>query len=190
VTTISINQVKYVDDLLKVYPRQTSPQPAYIALDCQTGEMWADWNGEIGNAVPSDVWHGHTRRYGIPVLRGATANALMSTIAPLAQRVLNGYERGWDGNNHRAYFTDDASLAEDEIAAIIAEYEPDLCWVDATDWMPDVATEVKSLLAEGKDIDALIKEYDGDGTTEDCPLVLGLRNWLEQVAEDAQGGLS
>ena len=35
------------------YQGQSGPQDAFIALDCRDGSAWADYNAEIGNAVPA-----------------------------------------------------------------------------------------------------------------------------------------
>ena len=97
-------QIKTVEGkkLHHQYPGQTSPQPCYVELDCEAENLSADWNGELGNAVPLSVWHGHTRRWAIPALQAQAANSLLDEIAPLAQRVIDGYTSEWDGNNHVA----------------------------------------------------------------------------------------
>ena len=118
-TEITITPVAGKFDLLTQYQGQTSPQDAYIELDTKTGEMSAKYNPEIGNAVPMRVWHGITRRYSIPVVSAVTANALMmEEIKPLAQRVVDGSEIIWDGNNHIAKFNQDAQEADEEITYI------------------------------------------------------------------------
>ncbi len=166
--------------LLAIYPGQQKPQSAYIELDCRTGSLQADWNGEVGNAVPADVWHGHTRRYAIPLLRGATVNALLDEIAPFAQRVLDGYASAWDGNNHVATFDDDASVAEEEIETIIESYgEGDLHWADAEDWLHEVRDEL-ALAFDDETIDEMIDKYGGDGT-EDAPVLVGIRDYLDDL---------
>lgn len=171
--------------LLTIYPRQQTPQRTYIELDCTDGRLTADWDGEIGNAVPIDVYQGHTRRYSIPLFGQRTINALLDEIAPLAQRVLDGYDSEWDGSNNVATLSDDALAAESEIERIIQEYgDPDLHWVDAGDWLDDTSDEITRRLANGETVDALMEELDGDGTSEDCPVLIGLRNYLESLEVD------
>ena len=47
------------------YDGQFEAQTAYVELDLRDGELRADWDAEVGNGVPADVWHGLRRRYGI-----------------------------------------------------------------------------------------------------------------------------
>jgi hypothetical protein len=109
------------------YPRQTDPQPSYVYLGCATGQIGADWSGEIGNAVPMDVFHGHTRCYGVDArIKRSALIALMDQIKPLADRVFAGYESVWDGNNHVAKFDADATEADESIEAL-CENADDLC---------------------------------------------------------------
>jgi hypothetical protein len=119
------------------YQGQSERQDCYLELDIRTGAFSADYNGEIGNAVPFPVWHGLIRRYTIPCLRAAVANRLMVEVAPLAQAVLDGAGAEWDGHNTVARLSNDAQSAEQEIEAIIERHEwsDDTVQVwDAADW--------------------------------------------------------
>lgn len=122
---VSIQKINSVDELHCHYDRQTSAQPCYVSLDCETGILTASYNAEIGNSVPADVYHGHTRRYGIPLLTPTATNDLLENIAPLAQRVVDGYESVWNGNNHVARLNGDATEADEEIERLCDECEPD-----------------------------------------------------------------
>lgn len=97
------------------YAGQTSAQDCYIELDLREGTLLADYNSEVGNAVPFTVFHGFERRYPIPALTGSAADALMQQIAPLADRILADWEAEWDGHNNVARLGEDARAAEDEI---------------------------------------------------------------------------
>jgi len=112
-TTIKALTEKY--ELLCTYPGQTSPQGAYIELDTGTGEISAEYNPEIGNAVPMRVWNGITIRYGIPLLTDEAANSLMEELQPLLERVYAGTETVWNGNNHVGRMDEDAAAAHGEI---------------------------------------------------------------------------
>jgi hypothetical protein len=107
------------------YPGQTESQPCYIELDCKSETLSATYNGEIGNAVPFSVWHGHDQRFGIPCLTTDAADDLMAEIAPLAEIVVAGYASEWDGNNNVARFTDEATAATEKITAICDAVEAD-----------------------------------------------------------------
>ena len=106
------------------YPRQTEPQGAYIELRCSDGCLRADWNGEIGNAVPMDVYRGHTLRWGIhPEMPAQMINELLRDLAPLAERVIAGYSPNeWDGHNFVAAYSEDAQDATEEIEIICDDY--------------------------------------------------------------------
>ena len=105
-------------ELYHHYPRQTGPQDAYIELDCETGSVCADWNAEVGNAVPASVWHRRRLRWAIPILTGEAANELMTDLLPLFQRVLDGYSTRWDGNNYVGQYTIDANDIIEDITDV------------------------------------------------------------------------
>lgn len=119
------------------YRGQTSAQPAHVELDCDTGKLSASHNTEIGSGVPVKVWHSRTLRWRIPALTAEAANALLEEIAPLCERIVAGYEKVWDGNNHVGQFDDDAIAARDEVYALCdrnwSEGEVIEVW-DAADW--------------------------------------------------------
>ncbi len=116
-TTIDIIQVSGTD-LYKRYSGQTKAQDCYVELDCRTGRLECESNPEIGNAVPFAVHHGHVIRWSITALKAEAANKLLKKIAPLAQRVCDGYRSAWDGNNKVAHLDDDASAASEDIDAL------------------------------------------------------------------------
>lgn len=116
-TVVTIRECTDPTELYRHYQGQSEPQSAYIALDLEDGRMWADYDAEVGNGVPESVFHGRDRRYGIPLLTAAAANDLMRELAPLAQRVVDGSDIEWDGNNRVARLNDDAQAAEAEIDA-------------------------------------------------------------------------
>ena len=106
------------------YEGQCSPQGAYLELDPDDKSLIADWNGEIGNAIPFDVYHGRRMRYGFsPSTPLQEVRAFMEEIAPLAVRVIAGYSEDYDGNgNLVGRLNEDARDAEDEILDILNQY--------------------------------------------------------------------
>ncbi len=48
------------------YPGQATHQPAYIELNPAERSLWADYNAEVGTAIPSAVWHRLIYRLPIP----------------------------------------------------------------------------------------------------------------------------
>ena len=169
-------KIEWDDELKKAlaplyvrYDRQTKAQPAHIELQ-QDGTLSAGVCGEIGNAVPEDVWHGRRLWWGIAAeMTGAAVAELLQEIAPLAQRVLDGWDEKWDGNNNVGTLTDDAQEAHDEIEAVCNETgkSEDRAsvwdaaeWLDSYDW-PDyhwtADANWESVAAQ------LVDEAHGDG---------------------------
>jgi len=100
-------------------------QPAHIELDLENETLTAEYNAEIGNAVPFSVHNGICRWYGIPALAtGQSINDLMTEILPLCERIHAGYERHWDGHNHVARLTEDALEADEEIESMLVDWTP------------------------------------------------------------------
>lgn len=107
----------HVAPLYCVYDGQVNPQGAYIELDCRTGDLRADYSGEIGNAVPADVFHDLVIRWSIPAESlGGSIIALFEdeTFLGNMQKVLNGFEERWNGNNYVGHFTDEAQEIIDD----------------------------------------------------------------------------
>lgn len=121
--SVRIIETESEDALYRRYDSQTSPQNCYIELDLHGEILSADYDSEVGGAVPFTVFHGFERRYSIPALTGTAANELMRQIAPLANRILADWEEVWDGNNHKARLGEDAQAAEEQILAEIG-YDP------------------------------------------------------------------
>ena len=122
--------------LFKKYPRQNEPQPAHLEID-EDGTIRADWNGEIGDAVPECVWHGRTIRIGIsPHLTGSEVAQLIDDVRDDIREVLavteivNHVRRPRDGMDDRFHdmmdrlteFCDDAETREDPCYKDDCEY--------------------------------------------------------------------
>jgi hypothetical protein len=163
---VTVEKVKENADLYHQYSQQSSPQDVFVELECDSGILRADWNAEIGNATPFSVYYGRDQRWGIPPLKAKSANNLLESIAPIAQRVLAGYDTRWDGNNMVGDFNEDAQDALNEIAAICEETcDPSLNdgeviqVYDADDWFQYCQD------------DELIKQYGITAKTTDDELV-------------------
>lgn len=82
------------------YPMQYKNQPAYIAFDPENRTLCASYNGEIGNAVPADVYNGRAFRFTFPSMaRLRDVRAVMQKIAPLCEQYCESYEAVWNGSN-------------------------------------------------------------------------------------------
>jgi hypothetical protein len=170
--SVRIIETASEDVLYRRYDSQTSPQDCYIELDLNEGTLLADYNSEVGNAVPSTVFHGFERRYSIPTLTGSAADDLMRQIAPLADRILADWEKVWDGNNHVARFGEDAAVAEEEILAAIG-YDPE---------DRDTADLVAVWDVDGACNGAEVEDYDITADTTD--------ERLDEIEEDIRKNLA
>ena len=157
--TVTITEISGTTDLHQHYDRQTSAQPCYIELDCRSAQLSASYNAEIGNARPMSVYHGHHQRWQIPCLTASAANDLLRELLPMAQRIVDGYDSRWDGNNNVARFADDAECAIEDIDAICSSYEA------------DESTGVQEYDA-GDYLSAVHTRYDGNGA---------VKNWFPSV---------
>lgn len=171
--TVTINKLDESEphQLYHRYPGQTNPQGCYIGLDTRDGSVWADWDGEIGNAVPMSVWHGLVRRWHIPPLLAAEVNRLLDEIKPLLQRVIDGAEAEWDGNNIVGRYDDDAQDAAAEINQIIeARYQTvddGLLW-EPQDWWWQDGMKAVCVDSTDEEIEAMV-DADIAGTERESP---------------------
>ncbi len=190
---IAIKTISYYKELHCHYDGQTNSQDCYIELDCENETLSASYNGEIGNAIPFSVYHGHNQRFGIPCLLPDAVNGLMKKIKHLADRVVDGYESHWDGNNNVARFDDDAKEAIEEIQQLCDDAENDsdetntLQEWDAGDWLGGV---LKYCSVNGRDnwfpdvekVVFLCDYPDIDHTTTDDEL----DDIIEKIEDDAE----
>ena len=190
---IEIIRVVNPKELYGRYIGQTQAQPTYIELDLEDKTLSADWNGEIGNGVPMDVWHGLIRRYHIPCLVADEANALMEEILPLAERVIAGAEIVWDGSNWVAKLNEDAEDAEMEIDRICEQSEGETVseW-EASDFFGEETDEnlgVKIGMDINAAADALREKYQEDDYSNPIAILhmeAFLENRLEELREKVE----
>ncbi len=141
---ITVRKISSISDIYCRYDSQTSRQDVYIEIDCRGETISASYNAEIGNAVPARVFHGHEQRFTVPLLTVEEMNDLLDRLAPLAERVIAGYESSWNGSSHVAVFDDDAKEALSEIEEIcisISESADETNTIqewDAGLWLQDV----------------------------------------------------
>lgn len=159
-TAVTIIPVEQPDALYCHYPRQFERQDCHIALDLETGRMSADYNPEIGTAIPMSVFHNRTLWWDIPCLTADAANSLMEELRPLAQRILDGSEIEWDGNNNVGHLDADAQAASDEIAEMCKEdwFSPadQVVEWDSDDWFAGDGQQngIEALQAMGLTVDS------------------------------------
>lgn len=121
--------------LYERYRSQTLPQPAWLELD-EDGVASFCVDGEVGGAVPADVWSNRTLRWSVPVnLTASQANKHLDAVAPLLVRVHAGHEVVWDGRNLVGKLDSDAADASEEVGAASERLEGDLSLWDSSEWL-------------------------------------------------------
>jgi len=163
---IKINNVENNADLYCHYSGQVNAQGCFIWVNLRDREMGADYNPEIGNAVPADVYKGTTRRYYLPAaIYAKSANRLMEHILPLAESLLSTY----DGRETQYMFD-----IENKIESFIDNWldgEDFLTVYDVSDWFANASNDDLGITADTTDeqIAEIVKNLD---STSDMPDVL------------------
>ena len=185
VDTISIIYPTGQAPLYKKYPNQTSEQDAYVELDCVNKTLAASYNSEIGNAVPFTVYHGHDQRFGCNAhLSESAVKSLLDECLPFAERIVQGYKSYWDGNNHRARFTDDAQTAIEEMNELCSGNDSDETvevW-DVYDWLDGVLGEIRNKIAAGESVDAIANYYTDDAAAAGVVIEGSIINFITEIA--------
>lgn len=193
-TTESTIIISEVGDLYLRYRGQTSPQPCYVELDCESETLSAEVDGSIGPGTPFRVWHGRAIRWSIPALTESAAEGLLLDLIPLAQRIVDGYSCEWDGSNHVGKLTEAAAEAAEAIRDLCdrnwSEGEVLSVW-DARDWYGQVgsgaylAGELK-ITAETTDEGlAAIVEREEDQASP--ARIEGVERFLRDLREELRG---
>ena len=95
------------------YDGQIQPQPAYLELQPMLdGEIYlrADYSGEIGNAVPMDVWYNRVLRFGVPpeVTRAALRELEKDTwLGEALTKLRDDYDQLWKDGRWVGSFDED-----------------------------------------------------------------------------------
>lgn len=200
---------KHRAPLLHVYPGRSEPQGAYVEIrpdgDLSTDsypEVSADWNGEIGNAVPLSVWHGRTLRFRVAATVKGTILADFLESEParaLFARIKAGYSETLDGSNHKGCLSGDAQDASADLQAALDALENEgdcvATWLTG-DWL-DASTRgrgTEKVTIEGigditaKTTDAELESMAGAvskaADEEDMELLDDPATWLRKLRDE------
>ena len=140
------------------YPSQSAAQPCELRLFCDDAVLTVAVQTEIGGR--SMLEHsGRMLAWRVPCLTEDSAAELLGEVAPLAERVVAGYSRVWDGSNMVGEYTSDAQDASEEIALLCDRDREVERVYTADDWfapLGDRATQRADLgIADGSDLDAI-----------------------------------
>ena len=179
--------------LYKHYRGQVDPQPAFIEFDLRGGPITAGYSGEIGNAVPHDVWHGLIRR--IPVSPYVTEEALDGFIssektAELVELVRGNSQVVWNGHNYVGRLNEAAEEALGTLANLAKTLPTVQVW-EPEDWLSMVLRREDGLayingeLVLPDNVDILLAEIPNEVDGAICPNLGGyLRHLAEQNAQE------
>jgi hypothetical protein len=202
---VRLDNTDAIDTLHRHYQGQHQAQNVYVALDLETGALYADYDSVIGSGVPSEVHDGRVRRYTlgagqygrepvIPTPEGA--NQLLEQIKPLAQRVLDGASIEWDGNNMVGVLTADAQEAEEEIGNLVSSEEGPALGDGGTVevWSIDTIGETwtaeeagitaQTTDSELDDIEARLLAEFREGVDQPTAIIEGLDDYLRRMRDD------
>lgn len=114
------------------YPGQCQAQPAYLQIS-ESGDIYCDWSGELGNAIPFRVYNNIDIRFRISNrLDQYQIDDLIAQVTPLAKKLLENTSIEWDGNNNRRKFrSHDALSTLQKIQDICDDFDDDMA---APDW--------------------------------------------------------
>lgn len=114
---VIINKVEEKPEvLLFTYPNQILPQPAYIEVDLRGDEieLSADYSGEIGNSISSNVFNKLRFRYKIPAhLHGEEINEIMGDER--LHKMLGEMAGEYDYDSQRGRLTEKGEAIDREI---------------------------------------------------------------------------
>lgn len=167
------------------YSRQTNPQPAYVYLT-EDGDVGADYSGEIGNSVPMAVWNNRTLHWGVKsdINGNLLADFLENEARPLLEKVHEGHEVDWDGNNHVGLLSDEAKIAAEQLQDML-----DNLWQNGEGgvWKVDSWLDGVGLLEnwpEGIPLATAIADIESSASEENVVLDGDIEEYLLDSAEN------
>jgi hypothetical protein len=180
------------------YSSQINPQQCFVELAPETEELSTSVAMEIGNSVPSDVWHGRVRRYPLHAALAAGMDAaLLDELEELAKRVIAGYECVWDGRNYVGSLTEDAEEAEYEIRRYLDNLTEDYYQIvyDCGEWLEmgvirtDTSVQIQDIgvitaATTDAEIESLAARIEGEASIVGILLDPGAKAWLHDERDN------
>jgi len=178
-------------NLYHIYPGQTDPQPAFVAIDLETGKVGYDWDGEVGGAVPAEVWHGRVLRLHLdPAVDTEALDKLLESEAwnSHLRALLEDSDIVWDGSNRVGQLGPEAKAALEAMQTLLDELPTVEVW-QAEDWLRGVIgyrdglNYIDGELVLPENLEAFVAEYPDEVTLEGPVYVYGMEEYLTQLAE-------
>jgi len=133
-----ITDFKEIAPVYTKYQGQFSPQPAFIELDCRNGRLRAEYDSEIGGAVPMYHYLNLTIRWSIPPEASASSIEKLFKNQSFLDRcdtILDGFEEVSDGSNTVGRYSDAAQEAIEEAEELIKEEITILDVCEPEEWL-------------------------------------------------------
>lgn len=149
--------------VFRKFEGQNEAQDAYVELRPEENLLIADYDGEIGNAVPFSVVHGRVLRWGIPAdISREGLEKLLEGIRPYAEQIVKGYSSEWNGSNLIGHLTPEAEAANRKIIEICDSAEDDfprLRTYSCEDWLQ--ASSLEEVWPAGQTLeDAVVEQLE------------------------------
>jgi hypothetical protein len=174
--------------LWHVYSGELHPQDAFVELDPAQRRAEADWNAEVGSAVPMRVWHGRCLRYGVdPALSGEQIADLLDDddVQALMLRICEGHSVEWDGSNEVGALTADAQEAFEALDALLRQVPGEAEIWDA-DYIAEGARLDPALTADStdEDIQEIARGIEADAKDEHAYITCDVADVLADLRAD------
>lgn len=112
------------------YEEQEKPQFSYVKLQPEAGILTAEYNTDIGNAVPLAASNSRIFLWAVPErISSENLRILLEEIRPLAEQLCAGYSREFNGTDFVGQLTGKARETYGKIEEICqnALKNPDIC---------------------------------------------------------------
>jgi len=145
---------------------QYNEQPAYIEIDMESETICADYCGEVGNGLPSNVWEKRALRFRISnKITGETANNVMTEILPMAKKLLANYEI--NSQTRRGVANAEPEVIIFNIERLCENVPADFDVWSASDWIAE--TKISDLISNGESLyDAARRIADEAWRDQNC----------------------
>lgn len=167
------------------YPRGNTP--ACVYLDVMSGELLIAGAGAYNmGAILREEWRGRILAWDIPSLVDEAETALLTKIAPLAQRILDGATV----SSGAATFTDEANAARDEVQelcnAAFRDHKNIITTEDAAAFLGsrqcDILDDVRAESTD-QELQLLAEQLENEFTRDDAGLPIVLRGTMQYLLD-------
>lgn len=195
--TVTITPVAEATELYRHEQGRPAPQEVRMHLDIESGTLNAAYipRGDE-HSIPASVYHHRGALWTIPCLTSNAAIRLMTEAMPLCQRIVNGTEIEWDGQNNVGTRNADAQAAIDEVAELIETYDDvdnviqELTGDEYYDDGTDAALETLGINADTTDAElARIVEAAAAEALDINVVIPDLGEYISQLRDDLRNDL-